>query len=373
MATPSKTQKPTRFAVVGAGWFAQTAVLPAFASAENSQLVAIVSGDIEKRAILAQEYDVPAYSYDDYEDLLKSGNVDAVYIVTPNSEHREHTLLAAKHGIHVLCEKPLADTVAAAREMREACDQAGVMLMTAYRLHFESGNLTAIEYCNDGTIGDPSIFTASYTQNIREGNTRLDAQLGGHPLLDIGIYCINAARYLFRDEPEEVAAFAATGWDPKFREVPEMVSAMMRFPGERLASIVCGFGEGRVSTCQMVGTRGDLRMDNAFSFTGERVLTVNAGEDKTSRHTFPETDQLAAVIQYFSECLQKGENPEPDAEEGLADLKIIEAMMTSMRKGMAVPLQPTPDKARPDLNQKISKPKQKEEPELVNAAAPSEG
>jgi predicted dehydrogenase len=361
--------KKVRYAVVGAGWFGQSAVLPAFANAkENSQLAAIVSGDVQKRATLSSDYGVPAYSYEQYEELLGSGTIDAVYIVSPNSIHKDHALAAARHGIHVLCEKPLADTAVAAEEIVAACDRAGVHLMTAYRLHFEKGNLQAIDLIRKGSIGEPRVMMSAFTQQVDPDNSRLDAKLGGHPLLDVGVYCINAARYLFRAEPIEVTAFAATGNDPRFRDVPEMVSAVMRFPEERLAVFTCGFGEAKASTYQVVGTSGDLRMDPAFSHVGERVMTVTV-DGKSKQTAFAESDQIAAEIVYFSECIHQGRRPEPDGREGLIDLWIIEAIKSSTLKGMAVPLQPVPDKPRPDQGQQISKPK-KAEPELVRANAP---
>jgi glucose-fructose oxidoreductase len=362
--------KRVRYAVVAAGWFGQAAVLPAFANAkENSALAAIVSSDVEKRAMLSTEYGVPAYSLDQYEDLLASGAIDAVYIVSPNSVHKEQTLLAAKHGIHVLCEKPLADTAAAAEEMIAACDRAGVMLMTAYRLHFEKANLQAIELIRKGKIGEPRVIVSTFTQQVDADNSRLDASLGGHPLLDVGIYCINAARYLFRDEPTEVTAFVATGGDAKFKDVPEMVSAVMRFPGERLASFTCGFGEAKTSVYQVLGTKGDIRMDPAYSHKGERAMTLTVdGESKETK--FPDCDQIAPEIVYFSQCVQKNQRPEPDGREGLIDLRIIEAIKASAVKGMAVPLQPVVDVSRPDKGQQLTKPRKGEEPELINAAPP---
>jgi glucose-fructose oxidoreductase len=363
------TSNRVRYAVVGAGWFGQAAVLPAFANSKsNSELVAIVSGDTQKRSVLSADYGVPAYPYEEYDDLLASGSVDAVYIVSPNSIHKEQTIQAARRGIHVLCEKPLADSPVAAEEMIAACDRAGVLLMTAYRLHFEPANLKAIELIRKGTIGEPRVMVSTFTQQVDPDNSRLDVGLGGHPLLDVGIYCVNAARYLFRDEPIEVTAFEATGADSRFQGMPEMVSAVLRFPEERLASFVCGFGEAKASAYQVIGTRGDLRMDPAYSHTGERQMAVTV--DGTTKETkFADTDQIAPEIVYFSDCIRKGRRPEPDGREGLIDLWIIEAIKASARKGMAVPLQPVPEKPRPGKGQQITRPKN-EEPELVNAAPP---
>jgi predicted dehydrogenase len=362
--------KRVRYAVVGAGWFGQEAVLPAFANArENSELAAIVSGDVEKRAILSADYRAPAYALEQYEDLLASGAVDAVYIVSPNAVHKDQVLTAARHGVHVLCEKPLADTAAAAEAMIAACDRAGVRLMTAYRLHFEPANLQAIDLIRKNAIGEPRVFTAMFTQQVDADNSRLDAHLGGHPLLDVGIYCVNAARYLFRAEPTEVTAFEATGDDPRFKDVPETVCAVLRFPGERLATFTCGFGQSKASNYYVLGTKGQIRLDPAFSHVGERrvYLTTDAAPDVT---TFPDSDQVAPEIVYFSDCVKADRRPEPDGREGLIDLRILDAIKASALKGMAVPLQPMPAKPRPSPTQEITKPA-REKPDLVNAAPPT--
>jgi len=358
-----------RYAVVGAGWFGQAAVLPAFQNAsENSELVAIVSGDAQKRALLSTDYEVPTFSLDQYPALLASGSLDAVYLVSPNAIHKEQAILAAQSGIHVLCEKPLADTAISAEEMVAACDRAGVLLMTAYRLHFEKANLHAIELIRKGMIGDPRVFVSTFTQQVEPDNSRLNASLGGHPLLDVGIYCVNAARYLFQAEPLEVTAFTAAGADSKFKDVPEMVSAIMRFPGDRLASFVCGFGEAKTSVYQVVGTKGDLRIDGAYSHKGERTISMSV-DGNIKQTTFPDSDQIAPEIVYFSKCIQEKRRPEPDGREGLIDMWILEAIKSSAVKGIAVPLQPVPDKPRPSNRQQMTKPVLNE-PELVNAAPP---
>src|SRR5262249_13673068 len=147
--------------------------------------------------------------------------------------------------------------------MIETAKQGNVKLMIAYRLHFEKGNLSAIEAIQSGRIGEPRMFTSTFSQQVVEGNVRLKGDLGGGQLYDIGVYCINAARYLFRAEPEEVFAFSASSGDTRFTEVDEMVSAVLKFPDNRLATFACSFGAADRSAYEVVGTKGSLKMDPA--------------------------------------------------------------------------------------------------------------
>ena len=363
--------KKIRYAVIGTGWFAQEAILPAFQNAtKNSELVAIVSGDPVKRKKVGEQYGVRAFGYEQYDDLLESGAVDAVYIALPNSMHKEYTLRAAERKIHVLTEKPMAANAAECREMGGACAAAGVKLMVAYRLHFESGNLTAVEHIKSGNIGDPRLFNSVFTQTVQEGNTRLDADLAGSPLMDIGIYCINAARYLFQDDPVEVTGFAASAGEAKFREVPEMVAAVLRFPKERLATFTCGFGEANVSEYRVVGTSGDLRMQTGYTFRGPMRLHLTDKDGKTQTTEFEERDQVGPELTYFSDCVLNNREPEPSGLEGLADLTIIDAIETSIARGHPVKVPPLAQKPRPSLGQEYKLPKVSARG-MVNAASPS--
>ena len=163
-------EKRIRYAVVGLGYIAQAAVLPAFVHARsNSQLVALVSDDDVKLKRLSKKYGVShTYSYASYEECLQSGDVDAVYIALPNTLHREYTEKAAEAGIHVLCEKPMATSEDDCVAMISACDANRVKLMIAYRLHFEEANLSTIELLESGKLGEPRIFNSTFTQQVKE-------------------------------------------------------------------------------------------------------------------------------------------------------------------------------------------------------------
>ena len=171
----ASASRKIRYAVVGLGWFAQAAALPSFDHAGNSELVALVSDDPTKRDELGKQYNIQrTYSYEQYEDCLNSGEVDAVYIALPNHLHREYTVRAANAGIHILCEKPMAVTVDECEAMIQAAKDNNVKLMIAYRLHLEEANLQAVETVQSGFLGEPRIFNSVFTQQTVEGNIRLE-------------------------------------------------------------------------------------------------------------------------------------------------------------------------------------------------------
>lgn len=369
--TSSKSGKrKIRYAVVGLGWIAQATVLPAFANArENSELVALVSNDPTKRQELGKQYGVRTYSYDEYDECLNSGEIDAVYIALPNHLHCDYTVRAANAGIHVLCEKPMAVIEQECETMIRTCSENNVKLMVAYRLHFEEANMQAVEIVQSGQIGDPRIFNSVFTQQVEAGNIRLREDVGGGTLDDMGVYCINAARYLFQDEPIEVFAVNASSGEQRFSEVAEMTSAILRFPQERLATFTSSFGTASVLNYQVVGTKGDLRLDPAYAFQGElkHQLTING---QTQERTFSPRDQFAAELLYFSDCVLQGKEPEPNGIEGLNDVRIIRALYHSIKTGSVVKLENLEKRQRPTIAQIIQRPAI-QEPELINAADPS--
>jgi glucose-fructose oxidoreductase len=370
--SPGRSAKnAVRYAVVGLGHIAQVAVLPAFAHAKrNSRLVALVTSDPVKERKLARKYGAErTCGYEEYDDLLASGDVDAVYIALPNHMHREYAERAARAGVHVLCEKPLAPTVADCEAMIDAAKTAGVRLMTAYRLHFEKTNLEAVRIVKSGKLGDVRAFSAFFSMQVKEGDIRLNPHsMGGGPAYDIGIYCINAARYLFREEPTEVMGLTATNGEARFSECEEMVSGILRFPDDRLATFTASFGADDVSSYRIVGTKGSLRVEPAFEYAEglEHHLSVGG---RTSKRSFAKRDQFAPEILEFSDCVVAGRDPEPDGHEGLADVRVIEALHRSAREGRPVHLEPYARERRPEPSQEMYRPPV-EKPELVHASSP---
>jgi predicted dehydrogenase len=363
--------KDVRYAVIGLGHFAQAAVLPALDRLRGSDLTAICSSDPEKLRKLGSRYGVThRLGYDQYDALLRSDEVDAVYIALPNSLHADFAVRAAEAGVHVLCEKPMAVTAADCRRMVAAARKHGVKLMVGYRLHFEAANLAAVETLRSGAIGTPRSFDSTFTMQVQPDNIRLRAELGGGPLHDLGTYCINAARYLFRAEPTEACGFsAARSDDARFGEVPEQISALLRFPDERLARFTVGFGGAHVSRYEVVGSKGVLRVDPAYDYAGALAVELQS-DGRRSRRSFRKRDQVAAELRYFSECIRRNREPEPSGSEGLADVLAIEAILEAIATGRNVAIPAIEPGQRPDLGQRTYVPPHGE-PDLVHARPPS--
>ena len=361
-----KSDRPVRYAVVGAGNIAQVAVLPAFAHANaNSSLVAVVSHDEEKRRVLSDRYGLEATGdYDELETVLAQAEVDAVYVTTPNALHKEFALRAAARGVHVLCEKPLALTAADCVELDEACAEHGVKLMVAYRQHFDACTLEAFELARSGALGALRLFSSFLTHVVRPDDVRRDASLGGGATYDLGVYCVNAARHLFGAEP--TAVLAAT---TERLGADDSTTAILQFPGGCLAQFCIATSTARVSSYRIAGTEGDLRVEPGYDYDGERVHHLTVG-GRTRRTVFRKSDQFAPEIRYFSECILQDREPEPSAEEAFCDVRVLEAIRVSAHERAAVDLPPYERRRAPAMSQaEYAQPVKR--PATVNAPGPS--
>lgn len=346
-----------RFAVVGLGHFAQSAILPAIHRQRGASVTALVSGTDEKLSELGPRYGATHLcSYAQYDDLLSSGEIDAVYIALPNDLHADAAIRAASYGVHVLCEKPMAPTEAECQQMIDACRREDVRLMIAYRLHFQAANLHVIDLIRRGAIGDPRVMSSVFSFQVNDANTRIEPRPGAGPLFDLGVYCINAARYVFRDEPFAAHAHRIENLnDERFRSVEEGVAATLRFKGGRTASFVCSYGAADRSHYEVVGTKGVIEVEQAYAHS-ETMTTTLIKDGKRTRRSFRKSDQVAAEVQYFVRCIRKRKEPEPSGIEGLADVRIINAIYEAARTGQQVALPPTAQDAPVSPDQGITLP-----------------
>lgn len=313
--------------------------MPAVATTGNSRMQAIVSGSADAAQRLADFHGVPeVLPYAEYDALIASDRIDAVYIALPNSMHADYTIRALRAGKHVMVEKPLATTMAESEAMVAAARESGRFLMTAYRLHNEPGTHAMIGAVRQGAIGDPVYFAATFGFQTQLGNHRLKAGHWGGALPDVGVYCLNAARHVFAAEPLAVQAMSSRpAADPRFAEIDASLAVTLRFSGDRLAQFFCSFGSADTETIRIVGSKAELILDPAFKFDSVLQMTIRTPGNE-QRQTFRQVDHFAGQIAYFSDCIAQGIAPEADGEEGLADMRALLAIDQAARTGETVHL-----------------------------------
>ncbi|EJL34349.1 Gfo/Idh/MocA family protein [Novosphingobium sp. AP12] len=321
------------YAVVGLGSYATRQIMPNFAQCEQARLVALVSGTPAKLDQYGAEYGIPRthrYSYADFDRIRNNPDIDAVYVILPNSLHAEYAIRAAKAGKHVMCEKPMATSVAECEAMISACRVAGTKLMIGYRSRFEPYNRLAIELSRGGHVGPTRLVTAEHGFSIKPGQWRLDRPLaGGGSMMDIGIYSLNAARYLTGEEPVEVSAIESTDRsDPRFRTVEDRISFLLRFPSGIEANCISSYSSAH-NSYRVIGTRGWIAMDPATPYVGQ-AMTIRK-DDVSAPRTLPApaNNQFAGQLDHLAECILTGATPIVPGEEGLADMRVIEAIYRS--------------------------------------------
>lgn len=331
--------KQIGYAVIGLGHVARESILPAFARAtENSRLVAVVSGDRAKAQATAREHRATAYHYDELRQCLQRDDVNAVYIALPNSLHCDYAVEAARAGMHILCETPMAVIADESRRMIRTCQTNRVKLMVAYRLHFRPGIRKVVEMVRGGDIGLPKTFSSDFTTRVEDPDSpRLQRRMGGGTVYHLGVESINAARTLLGSEPAQVMAMTARTSRRFGGDVDESAVALVRFPDERLAHLHSSFGEEPVSTFTVFGEDGFIRVGHAYAENAPiRVEVVRHGGVESL--AFEPTDAFAATLVYFSDRILTDRAPEPSGVEGLQDVRIVEAIYRSSRDGRPVTL-----------------------------------
>ena len=361
-----------RYAIVGLGDIAQAAMMPGIAHTGNSEITALVSDDPEKLAALSDKYGVEhRYSYDAFPQLLASGAIDAVYLATPNWRHAEFAVPALEAGIHVLSEKPLEVSAAKCRKIIAASEKSGAKLMTAYRLHFEPATLDAIRRIRAGELGDLIAFTSCFTQMVDPANHRATSGIEAGPLFDMAPYPINAIRYLFGAEPEEVAAAIGVRHpEAGLGDLDDTVAVTLRLPGNRLAQFTVGYYANSVDSFIIAGTEGSIHMSPGYGFGKSLEQNRQMGEKKT-HESFKATDQFGGEMRYFSDCILHDRAVEPDGEEGLADLLVIEAIVAALKSGGPVKVEPLKRQRRIDPDAQEQTLRGISPPEPINASSPT--
>ena len=330
LRVPDPPGKKLGWAVVGLGSLAINQILPAFATCEKSKVVALVSGHPDKANKLALRYGVNPkniYNYQNYDTIRDNPEVDVIYIVLPNGMHAEYTIRGHQAGKHVLCEKPMANTPAECQQMIDAARKADRKLMIAYRCHYEPYNQEAIRIARSGEMGPTQMILAD--AGFKAGDPsqwRLHKQLsGGGSMMDIGIYALNAARYLTGEEPTELNAMIySTPGDPRFKEVEENVTFQLRFPSGILANCSSSYGYFHQSHFRVMGTEARLILDPATWYSGLRMYKEH--DNIIEAIDLPVVDHFAAEMDHMSDCVMANKQPLTPGEEGLRDITLIQAI-----------------------------------------------
>ena len=335
-ATPAPERR-IGFALVGIGKLTQGQLIPALRSTKIARLTALVSGHADKAKRVAAAEGVPErsiYSYETFDRLADNPDVDVVYIVLPNSMHAEYSIRAARAGKHVYCEKPMAVTAAECDQMISASKKAGRQLGIGYRLHFEPYNLELMRIARARELGALKFIAATAgTIPVEPKQWRLDKKLaGGGSMVDIGIYALQAVRYVTGEEPVSVSARATITDRVKFKDIDETLAFSMTFPSGVVASCVSTYA-AHVSRVDVATDGGQFGLEPALYYHG-----IKGFRSDGKSFTFPDIDQFAAEMDDFAACVRDGKPTRVPGEEGLRDVRIIDALYRSAATGRDVKL-----------------------------------
>jgi len=339
--TPQAAGRKIGYGIVGLGRISMEHFMPAVRISQHSKVVALVSGHRDKAEKKAAEYGVSRqsiYSYDNYDAIAKNPEIDAVYIALPNGMHAEYSIRAAEASKHVLCEKPMANSSADCEKMIAASRKANRKLMIAYRCRLEPTNLRAIALIRQGYVGTLETLHSDDGFNMRPGEWRLNKKMaGGGPLMDVGIYSLQACRYLTGEEPAEISGFSTViDHDGRFNEVAENLVWTMRFPSGVVTTCQTTYGANLGNRYRATGSKGWIESDPAFAYEGLHLRGQGAGEAIDQATDDPSPQQFVREADHFAQCVMENREPVTPGEEGLRDMRLIEAIYQSCRENRPV-------------------------------------
>ncbi|MGQ3412474.1 D-xylose 1-dehydrogenase Gfo6 [Natrinema sp. LN54] len=332
-----------RLAVIGIGGFARQRALPAIADGTYCETTVLVTSSPDRTTGIAEAHDVShVIDYDAFLAGERADAYDGVYIATPNALHGRYATAAAELGKHVICEKPLETTLERAREVVDACDDAGVVLMPAYRLQTEPTVRRTRELVRGDVVGDVVQVHGGFSHPLLEHASpetwRLDPELaGGGALVDLGIYPLNTTRFVLDCEPTGIYATTHSSGEP-FDRVEERVAFQLEFETGATASCTASLDAHASSQLELVGTEGKIHIESPFGGVVPQEMVVESGDVRTE-YTGPSVDEVREEFDYFGYCVLSGTDPEPDGADGLADLRAIEAAYESAETGCRVGLE----------------------------------
>ncbi|WP_425637256.1 Gfo/Idh/MocA family protein [Algoriphagus yeomjeoni] len=335
----TRDEKTLRVAIMGLGSYG-TRVAEAIQTCKRVKLVGVISGTPSKVLTWREKYGIPeknCYNYENFDAIKDNPDIDAVYVITPNALHKDQVIRVAKAGKHAISEKPMAVNAADGQAMVDACNAAGVHLLIGYRMHFEPNTLEAIRMRKSGELGDIRFFQGLSGFTIGDPTQwRLNPELsGGGAMMDIGIYSINGARYMVGEEPIWVTAQEVKTNPEKFKEgIDETITFQLGFPSGVIASCLSTYNMNNLDRFYLNGSKGWVEMQPSTGYGPIKGMTHKGPLDEPIvTHQTVQMDEMAAII--FD-----GKKPEVpvDGEEGVKDMKIIDAIFKAVKTGEKVTL-----------------------------------
>jgi predicted dehydrogenase len=336
-ALAAASKKKIGFALCGLGSLSTYQIAPALQKTQNCRLAGIITGTPAKAVKWRAEYDIAEkniYNYETMHRIADNADIDVVYVVTPNALHLDYALIAAKAGKHVLCEKPMEVSVDRCQQMIDAVRGAGRMLGIGYRCRFEPHHLECVRIARDRDFGATKLVDAHFGFNIKPSVWRLNRALaGGGPLMDVGIYALQATRYLTGEEPMWISATTTLGDPARFSEVEESVLWQAKFPGGAISHCSSTYSGAPAGYFRAIAERGWFGLDPAFDYGG-----IHGMRSDGRRIELPPTDQFAVEMDNFARCIAEKTATAVPGEEGLRDIRIMMAIYLSAQTGMPVDL-----------------------------------
>ena len=331
----SAPRKQLGIALLGLGYYATNELAPALQQTKNCKLVGVVSGHPEKIARWTRQYSLPeknCYNYENLDKIADNPNIDVVYVVTPNTLHRDFVIRAAKAGKHVITEKPMGGSVADCDAMIAACKEAKVKLSVGYRMHFDPYEKEMIRLQRDQDFGALTKLSGNFSYKFGPHAWRIEKKLsGGGPLMDVGIYVIQAACMAVGQTPVAVTAQEEPKTRPDFFvDVEEAMSFKLEFPNGAVLDAKTSYAD-TICTFRAEGSKGWIDfVDSAFGYQLGRVTT-----SRGDLH-YPAYNQQALQMDDFADCILTGRESEVGGEMGRRDLKIITAIYKAARTNQRV-------------------------------------
>jgi predicted dehydrogenase len=330
-------------ALVGLGRLSEGQLAPALQMTKGCRLAGLVSGHPDKAQAWAEKYGVPAkslYNYENFDAIKDNPDIDVVYVVLPNSMHAEYTIRAAKAGKHVLCEKPMAVSAKECEAMIAACGEAKRQLMIAYRLHFEPFNQEMMRLSREKVFG--AVRTIETAAGFRIGDPaqwRLHKPLsGGGSMLDVGVYALQAARYIAGEEPVSISAQWSKTDPDKFKDVEEeSIQFSLKFPGGAIANCTASYAT-RMTRYFAGAENGWFELQPAFGYGPLKGRTFKTGDSAPTDMPFENVNHFVAEMDDFADCILNNKPTRVPGEEGLRDIRIVEAAYESASSGRTVQL-----------------------------------